>query len=52
MNAKNIKIIDRHGYVLLRGPVESVHEKEVIDRLAQQYCGLNYKNELEVKSQK
>jgi len=49
MDAKNIKIIDRRGYVVLRGPVDNNREKEIIDRLAQQYCGVNYKNELEVK---
>ncbi len=52
MNAKNIKIIDSRGYVVLRGPVDSPREKEVINRIAQQYCGLNFRNELEVKSAK
>ncbi len=52
MDAKNIKIIDRHGCVLLRGPVASVREKKVIERLAQQYCGFNYKSELDVKTRK
>jgi hyperosmotically inducible periplasmic protein len=50
MNAKNIKIITQKGCVVLRGPVNSDYEKQVIDRLAQQYCGTNYVNELEVKS--
>ena len=49
MDAKNIKIIDKNGCVFLRGPVDSMREKQVIDNIAHQYCGANYKNELEVK---
>lgn len=48
-DAKNIKIIDSHGVVILRGPVDSYHEKQILDKLAQECCGPNYKNELELK---
>ena len=33
-NAENIKIITLNGYVTLRGPVESVEEKNAIDAIA------------------
>lgn len=50
MNAKNIKIINEDGCVFLRGPVDSLQEKQAIDALAAQCCGTGYRNELEVKT--
>jgi hypothetical protein len=39
-NAHNVKIITREGIVTLRGPVESVAEKETIARVAGQAPGV------------
>jgi len=50
VDAQNIKIIDQNGCVVLRGPVDSEHEKTVIEDLARKCCGVNFKNELEVKT--
>jgi hyperosmotically inducible periplasmic protein len=52
MDAQNVKIIDEKGCVTLRGPVDSLKEKEIISTLAKECCGEIYKNELEVKAQK
>lgn len=52
INAQNVKIIDENGCVVLRGPVNSLNEKNIIDKLANQYCENNYRNELEVKANK
>jgi len=48
-NAHNVKIITNKGVVTLRGPVNSLQEKEAIDAKAQQIAGATkVKNELEV----
>ncbi len=52
MDAKNVKLIDEKGCVTLRGPVESLKEKEIIESLTKECFGNHYKNELEVKEQK
>ena len=52
MDAKNVKLIDENGCVMLRGPVESLKEKEIIESLTKECFGENYKNELEVKATK
>ncbi len=49
-DAQNIKIIDKHGCVVLRGPVDSEHEKILINDLAKDCCGNNFINQLEVKT--
>jgi osmotically-inducible protein OsmY len=49
VDAQNIKIIDNKGYVTLRGPVDTLQEKDVIEQLAEQCCGSNFRSELEVK---
>ena len=47
--AKNIKIITVNGTVTLRGPVQSLHEKEAIEAKAQQIAGAtNVESQLEV----
>ncbi len=51
-DAQNVKIINQKGCMTLRGPVDNLREKKIIGKLAQQCCGENYKNELEVKEQK
>lgn len=50
MGAKNCKVItDNSGRVWLRGEVESVAEKDLIEQIAKQYAGVNtVTNELEV----
>jgi hyperosmotically inducible protein len=48
-NAKNIKIISRHGMVTLRGPVKTEEERAKIAAKAQQIAGeKNVDNQLEV----
>ena len=48
--AKNIKIITVDGVVTLRGPVQSLQEKETIETMAQQIVGIDkIDNQLEVK---
>ncbi len=49
-DAKNVKIIDENGIVTLRGPVDNLHEKQTVERLARQYAGAKIKSELEVRS--
>jgi len=50
MNAKNIKIITRHGVVTLRGVVNSNQEKDTIALKAQRIRGIQQvDNQLEVK---
>jgi hyperosmotically inducible periplasmic protein len=39
--AKNIKIITVDGVVTLRGPVQSLQEKETIETMAQQIAGID-----------
>jgi hyperosmotically inducible protein len=52
IDAQNIKIISENGSLVLRGPVKTEQEKQIIDDLAKQCCTkVSYKNELEVKSQ-
>jgi hyperosmotically inducible protein len=47
--AKNIKIITVDGVVTLRGPVQSLHEKEIIEAKARQIAGVDkIDNRLEV----
>ncbi len=50
VNAQNVKIVDEAGTIYLRGPVDSAKEKNIIDSLAKNCCGSNFKNELEVKA--
>ena len=51
-DAQNIKIIAENGTLVLRGPVKTEAEKQIIDGLAKQCCAsVSYKNELEVKNQ-
>jgi osmotically-inducible protein OsmY len=52
MDAKNVKLIDENGCMTLRGPVESMKEKEIIESLTKECFGDAYKNELEVKTRK
>src|SRR5262245_9881522 len=50
--AKNVKIITTDGVVTLRGPVQSPHEKEIIEAKARQFAGINQvDNQLEIKGQ-
>ncbi len=51
-NAQNVKIIDEHGFITLRGPVNDAREKGVIDDLARRCCRNGYRNEIEVKTEK
>ena len=52
-NAHNIKIINKNGTVLLRGPVNSEKEKEAVEAKAVQVVGAkNVKNELDIRSMK
>lgn len=52
LDAKNIKIISENGSLVLRGPVKTEAEKQIIDGLAKQCCTtVSYRNELEVKNQ-
>ena len=51
-DAQNIKIISENGSLILRGPVKTEAEKQIIDGLAKECCtSVSYKNELEVKNQ-
>lgn len=51
MNAKNVKIIVREGKVQLRGPVDTLQEKDAIAAKAGQIAGKdNVDNQLEVKT--
>ena len=53
INAQNVKIItDANGFLTLRGPVDSLHERNVIDNLAKRCFGGALKNELQVKTKK
>jgi hyperosmotically inducible protein len=53
INAKNIKIIVRDGKVMLRGPVDSQHEKDTIATKAGEIAGKDkVDNQLEVKAEK
>ncbi len=50
VDAQNIKIITINKVLTLRGPVDSEHEKELINIMAKQKCGIRkYINDLEVK---
>ena len=52
VDAQNIKIISENGSLVLRGPVKTEQEKQIIDGLAKQCCNtVSYRNELEVKNQ-
>jgi osmotically-inducible protein OsmY len=52
VDAQNIKIISENGSLVLRGPVKTEKEKQIIDDLAKQCCNtVSYRNELEVKNQ-
>lgn len=49
--AKNVKIITQKGHVTLRGPVNTVEEKRLIEEIATRIAGItNVDNQLEVKS--
>lgn len=51
VNARNVKIITKRGVVTLRGPVQSVAEKEAIGAKAQQAAGVKrVDNQLEIAS--
>ncbi|HEX6564992.1 MAG TPA: BON domain-containing protein [Chthoniobacterales bacterium] len=53
IDAKNIKIIVRDGKVMLRGPVNSQHEKDTIATKAGEIAGKDkVDNQLEVKAEK
>jgi osmotically-inducible protein OsmY len=50
INARNVKIISRDGKVTLRGPVNTVEEREKIEQIAKQLAGdSNVVCDLEVK---
>jgi sporulation protein YlmC with PRC-barrel domain len=50
VDARNVKIITKDGYVTLRGPVSSSYEKSVIGEIATRIAGAgNVDNQLEVK---
>ena len=50
MNAQNCKIITQNGMVTLRGPVDTIAEKESIEAKAKAVAGVtNVDNQLEVK---
>lgn len=51
-NAKNIKVITVNGTVTLRGPVNSVEERNKIAAKAKPIAGGKLKNELEIPSSK
>lgn len=49
INARNIKIISKDGKVVLRGPVESQAEKDLIDQMAKDTAGAaNVENHLDI----
>jgi osmotically-inducible protein OsmY len=49
-NAQNVKLITENGVLMLRGPVDSQQEKDLIGDMAKQCCGArSYTNQLEVK---
>lgn len=51
-NGKNVKIITLNGKVTLRGPVNSIQEKENIANKAKQIAGqMNVDDQLEIKNQ-
>lgn len=51
VNAQNVKIITQKGHVTLRGPVNTVEEKRLIEEIATRIAGItNVDNQLEVKS--
>lgn len=50
INGRNVKIITADGKVTLRGPVNSLEEKDAIDRIAKNVAGKdNVDNQIEVK---
>jgi hyperosmotically inducible periplasmic protein len=50
MNAHNVKIIAQNGKVTLKGPVNSAHEKKVVEDKARQIAGTeNTVSELQIK---
>jgi len=50
VQARNVKVISRDGFVTLRGPVESVQEKATIELLAKNAGAAGIDNQLEVDS--
>ncbi len=53
MNAKNVKIIAQDGKITLKGPVDSLQEKDTIGTKAGQIAGKDkVDNQLEVKAEK
>lgn len=54
VNAQNVKIITDNGVLTLKGPVNSVGERETIEALAKDVCGsaCNISNQLKVKQEK
>jgi osmotically-inducible protein OsmY len=51
INAQNVKIITKHGVMILRGPVATEDEKELIGRLAKDSGATAITNQLEPKRQ-
>ena len=52
VNARNVKIITKDGQVTLRGPVNSVEEKQRISEIVKRFtANATINNQLEVKSQ-
>ncbi|MFN8555053.1 MAG: hypothetical protein U0103_26595 [Candidatus Obscuribacterales bacterium] len=52
VNAQNVKLIDENGKMTLRGPVDSVREKSIIESLAKNCYGKDYVSELEIVAPK
>jgi osmotically-inducible protein OsmY len=48
MQARNVKVIARDGFVTLRGPVESEQEKASIEALARNAGAIQIDNQLEI----
>lgn len=49
-NAKNVKVITRNGYVVLKGPVQSLEERRRIEAIAKRVAGTsNVTNVITVK---
>jgi hyperosmotically inducible periplasmic protein len=50
VNAKNVKLIDESGCLVLKGPVDSEAEKDLVCKLASDVFGDKVSNQLEVKA--
>ena len=49
IQARNVKVIARDGFVTLRGPVESSQEKASIEMLAKNAGAIQIDNQLEIQ---